>query len=478
MMGLSSSKQKTSSSQNTTETGTTTPQNPQWVVDSIADWTGRIGSMMDADPNGFVAPASPLQQKAWNGTGQLDAWKTGMATASQLAAAAANRGANLAGTPAQMTAAQRGVSTYAAPRLGGPTLTAANGYRPTDMAAAKVDPAAMAHMGYQAIAANASDRMGAYRNPYEQEVVGTTLADFDADAGRLRAQQAAQAARTGAFGGSRNAILAAQTEGELARARASTAAGLRAAGFNAAAGLGAADADRATAASQFNTGQMFDTARYNAGSVNAQRALQAQLNQGANQFNAQGQTDASRYLADARNASGAANAGSQNQFALAQAGMDSDAARYGADARNLQQSENMAALNAAAGANMGAGNQFALFNAGQQDQAAARALQGAGMLGDLSNQYGAGVRSDLQLLSGLGDQQRQIEQAYRMAPLAQLEMGGKLLGGTPFSLFQGQQVDTTGTSNGTSVTRSSPSLFNQLLAAGQLGTSLFGGGGG
>jgi hypothetical protein len=358
-MGLSSSKATTTSNATQNQQATTTPSNPEWVTNSIQDWIGRIGAFGDADPNSFVAPGSPLQQQAWNNTGQMNAWKGQMQSASDLGFKAANSGANLVGNP----------STYSPVQLGGAA---------------------------QSTAGTGAGQMGAYMNPYLNDVVGTSLADFDANAGQTRAAQAAQAARSGAFGGSRYGIREAQTEGELARARGSLDANLRATGFNTAAGLGMADADRGTANSQFNTG-------------------------------------------------------AQNQFALTQAGMNTDAARYGADARN----------------------DAARFNAGQEDASLNRGVQGAATLADIANQYGAGVRSDLALTSDMGAQQRAIEQAYRMAPAAQLEMMGGLLGTTPFGLFNGQDVTGSGTSSGTNVTKSSPSLFDQLLAAGNVASNFF-----
>jgi hypothetical protein len=75
-------------------------------------------------------------------------------------------------------------------------------------------------------------------------------------------------------------------------------------------------------------------------------------------------------------------------------------------------------------------------------------------------------------MGDMGAQQRAVEHQYAMAPIAQLEMLGQLYGGTPFQLFNGQTVNGTTNSNGTSVTKSSPSLFNQLLAAGQAAVTI------
>lgn len=94
-----------------------------------------------------------------------------------------------------------------------------------------------------------------YMNPYTSNVTDAYTADFDNNAGQVRAAQAAQAAANGAFGGSRYGIQEAQTEGELSRARASGLAGILQQGFNTAAGLSAQDAQLAQQNNQFNAGQ-------------------------------------------------------------------------------------------------------------------------------------------------------------------------------------------------------------------------------
>lgn len=87
-----------------------------------------------------------------------------------------------------------------------------------------------------------------YMNPYLNDVLNTTLADYDANSGTVRADQAAQAAANRAFGGSRYGIREAQTEGELARGRATTAANIRDRGYQQATAQMQADADRRAAA--------------------------------------------------------------------------------------------------------------------------------------------------------------------------------------------------------------------------------------
>ncbi len=143
-----------------------------------------------------------------------------------------------------------------------------------------------------------AQHMGKYQNPLLDDVVGAAMDGFDFDAGRTRAAQAAQAAGNKAFGGSRYALREAATEGELARARASTDANLRYRAFDTAAGLGAQDAGLAQQASQFNAQAGMETSRFNAGNA-LQRALaQAGFDQERGRYNADAVTAAARYASD------------------------------------------------------------------------------------------------------------------------------------------------------------------------------------
>lgn len=664
-MGLSSSKTRTTTTQNSNQTenssGTQMPVTPLWLLEDARDYVNRIGAFADMDPNAFVAPASPLQQMAWqNAPWALSGWQGQALTAAQMAQAAGQTGPNLAGAAAAAGSAPKGTggplqapaggpafqaqaSSYAAPTLGpaalasaqgyaapalghpslvsgqgysAPAIAAAQGYaaarigQPIGAQAAQVAPAATvdpyafdipSHYGYTnttagrtpiagtpgataspATAGNIAGGIDAFRNPYVSEVVDASLADFDASAGRTRAAQAAQAARAGAFGGSRLALREAATEGELARARGTLASGLHALAFDSAAGLAAQQAGLSQQNSQFNAGNQTEVSLANAGqeaaralaqgsldqqtslfnattandqaryfadqqnatarlnqqtraglaqgnqaAANARAAQQAGLDQQAGQFNADlaGRTalaqagldtDAARYAADmfnqrglaqagldatarhysagAMQAADAANQSAHNQFALAQGAMGADAARFNADLAARTSAANAAAQNqfalsgaelaAQAGqlgaqlgtqvslANAGANNQMSQFNAQQSDAAQARALQAAQLLMSGASDYGAGTRADLQTLAALGDQQRGIEQAYALAPLAQLQAMGQLSGMTPYDILVGRAINTTGTTTGTAtgtnVTQSTPSLFSQLLAAGNL----------
>ncbi len=382
------------------------------------DYTGRIGSMLDADPNSFVAGASPLQQRAFGATDRLGLWTGNSNAASNVAMNAANAPASLMSGAAGYTPARGNASTYTVPTLANPREASATGYGAS-----------------QAGAASVLDNFSAYQNPYNRQVVDATLADFDQQAGQTRAAQAAQAARSGAFGGSRYGIREAETEGNLARARASTQAGLLDQGFRTAAGL-----------SQYDAGNR----------------------QQSGLFNADAQNQAGAFGASALNNASLANQGASNQFSLAQAGMQNDAARYGADAANQFNMDYLGRADSAGQFGAASQNAMEQFNAGQMEAGYGRQLQAAGQLNQFGNDYAGNTQRDIALMSDLGGQERMIDQNYAMAPLAQLQAGGSLFGATPYQLFSGQNINTTGTMNGTNVTSATPSLFSQMLAAGEV----------
>jgi len=104
----------------------------------------------------------------------------------------------------------------------------------------------------QIMSMTGSQYMGAYQNPYEQQVVQGALGDIERQ--RLISQQAQQARAVGAkaFGGSRQAIAESLANEDYTRRMADTAAQLRSAGFTTAAGFGQTDAARAMEAARAN----------------------------------------------------------------------------------------------------------------------------------------------------------------------------------------------------------------------------------
>ncbi|MGZ8311714.1 MAG: hypothetical protein ACXWUR_06575 [Allosphingosinicella sp.] len=404
---------------------------------------------------------------------------------------------------------------YAAARAGAPIGAASQAYAPFAAERVAITPAAEA-AATRADAASLLDHLPAYRSPYEQQVVDASLAQYDRGAAEQQARLAAQGARSAAFGGSRFGLAEGQLAADFALGRGAAAAGLHDQAFRTAAELARADAANRQQASLFNAGNATSVGLANAEAANRRALAQAGFDQETGLQGAAARNEAARFGAAATNQTSLANAeaanrfalalaeredaaarhgvDAANQFALAQAGLQADAARFGAGAANQAVLANAgarnqfalaaadlaaqagqfgaAARNQASLFNAGARNDVARFDAGQADAAAQRGLAAAQLLGSLAGDYGAATRADLQTLAALGEQQRGIEQGYAMAPLAQLEAIGRLSGMTPYDILVGRSVAgsssgaTTGT--GTSVTTQSPSLFSQLLAAGNM----------
>ncbi|WP_394764296.1 hypothetical protein [Phenylobacterium sp.] len=169
---IGGSKSNSSQTTNATNHSTTTPIVPEWASSLTQNVAGRVGGLLNNDPQSLIAPANGLQN---------------------LAAANAT---NLSGTPWDYDAAEE------------LTGAVANSETP-----------------------NIAGNIGRFMNPYLSHVVDATSADLDANAGKVRAQQALNLAGSGAFGGSGAALTQSTTEGELARARATTLGNLRAQGY-------------------------------------------------------------------------------------------------------------------------------------------------------------------------------------------------------------------------------------------------------
>ncbi|MDB5476479.1 MAG: hypothetical protein JWP49_1990 [Phenylobacterium sp.] len=188
---------------------TTTPTVPEWASSLTQNIASRVGDVNSLDPQSLVAGANPLQSQAATVAG------------------------GLSGSPWNFDGAAdetRYVMGANAPHTG---------------------------------AAQASPYIQQYMDPYLGGVVNAADADLSANEGKVRAQQALDLAGSGAFGGSGAALTQSMTEGELARARASTLSGLRSQGFSQALGAAQQDAQRAQGAKDLNAqlyGQQMDRA--------------------------------------------------------------------------------------------------------------------------------------------------------------------------------------------------------------------------
>ena len=118
--------------------------------------------------------------------------------------------------------------------------------------------------------------IGAYQSPYQQQVIDLAMQDIQRQADIARGGAQERAIRAGAFGGSRSAILEAESQRPYAEQMARTAAGLRQSGFEQAQRAAQSDLARQQQLGVFGAGQ------------EQQRALQqAQLGQQAGIFGAE-----------------------------------------------------------------------------------------------------------------------------------------------------------------------------------------------
>lgn len=189
---------------NTTQDSTThqvvTPQNPQWVTDDLSGLAGKITDIGRQDPYSFTAGPDALQTQAAGTAGGL-------------------------GTPAGYGDALKLFNGVAG---AGPNTYGASTYNPATGTSASL-----------------LDGLGGYMSPYTNDVVNTSLADFDQGAGMTRAaNKLAIAGGDDTFGGSNGAIQTALSENNIDRGRGALSAQLRDQAFQTGATLSNEDAGR------------------------------------------------------------------------------------------------------------------------------------------------------------------------------------------------------------------------------------------
>jgi hypothetical protein len=224
------------SSKKTTTHSTTTPTNPSWVEPQLNTLAGRITDLSKMDPYSFVAGPNGLQNQAYATAGGL---------------------------------APDNASYDSAKGLFQGTIAGGASYDPATVHPNSILP-----------------NLAAYMSPYTQQVVDTSLADYDFGAGQTRAQNQLALANDETFGGSGGAIQTALSNDAINRGRGTLSAQLHDQGFQTGSNLANLDADRRQ---------------------QAQLANMAAFNQ-ARQFNATQRQTAGRDLVDAANA--------QNQTAV------------------------------------------------------------------------------------------------------------------------------------------------------------------
>ena len=218
-----------------------------------------------------------------------------------------------------------------------------------------------------------STNLGQYTNPYESQVVQSTLSDLDRARQMSLNDVGAQATAAGAFGGSRQGIMESETNRAFADQAAKSAGQLRQAGFNQAQGMAQQDI-----ATRMQAGLANQQAGLQAGTTTANLAQQAALaNQSAgmraSEFGASSANQASLANQAAANQASQFGASSQNQAAAQASAQQQAASQFGASAANQAALANQNALNQAGQFGAQAANQASQFGASAQNQAAAQA---------------------------------------------------------------------------------------------------------
>jgi len=150
----------------------------------------------------------------------------------------------------------------------------AMGYQPGNIAAAQYRPAELGAAGQVAGA-----DLGAYTNPYEDQVVQQSLRDLSGAQEKSLNQMGAQATAANAFGGSRQGIAEAETRKAYGDQATNMVTGLRSSGFQNAQNLAGQDIAR-----QMQVNAANQAARNQAGQFNVGNIMNAQQQNIANQM--------------------------------------------------------------------------------------------------------------------------------------------------------------------------------------------------
>jgi hypothetical protein len=399
---------------------------------------------LQTDPHQFVAPVTPLQSQAFQQAQSLtDMWKPDYSQAIGLAQHAADYPAATAQSFDYMAPRLGNAAHVNAARLGAaPIVNAADPGAPALAEGTSVDPTANAE-AFMAKYGGILEGGGIqkYLDPGSDAFVNATLAAYDQDSARQGAAMRANAARNGAFGGSRYGLAEGQFAADTAMKRAQTEGELRRQNYLQAVQTALGEAGSRLQADTFNAGLQTQVSGQNAAAANERARFMAELAQ-------------SRHLADqgARNQFDLARAGFQQeanlanqnllgQYGLRQSEFDQQAATADADAASRFQLAQFGADADAAQFGAAARNAVSLSNQDYQERQYLRALQAAGIIGDLSSGLGAGLRADLGLTADLGNVQRGIESEYLNAPVTQLQIARGIF---PPEAYLGSKNKTSG----------------------------------
>lgn len=211
-MGISGSRQRTTSTTNQT----TTPQVPNWIAQPYQNYMNNVQGLLNTPTaqQTSAVPAGPLQQQAWSLAGNLGQTNPNMTAASD---------------------ATRGLLNYTPDSVSAGQLSETN-----------LDP---------------------YMNPYQSQVIDSLLGDFS-HANDLGLNSLRSMTPNGAYGGSRQMVAAGQLVGDNTRSLAGTLAGLRSQGYQNAQNAAMFDIGNRYNADTFNSQQGLVGANFRLGAAN------------------------------------------------------------------------------------------------------------------------------------------------------------------------------------------------------------------
>jgi hypothetical protein len=209
--------------------------------------------------------------------------------------------------------------SYQAPVIGSPGDLTARSVSARSIAAPMVSPAPTVNaVGVNAGLLSGTD-LTPYLNPYTDDVVNAALGDLYHSRQQQGVADNASATAAHAFGGTRQAVLDANTTDDYLRNVASTSASLRQGAYQSAQQAALQDIQNQLNAGEFNSSQAYDAQKFNATNSYDLAKTNAGYQFGADQFNANAAAAADQYNANAATAAEQYNLGSRLDIARANA---------------------------------------------------------------------------------------------------------------------------------------------------------------
>ena len=247
---------------------------------------------------------------------------------------------------------------------------------------------------------SAASQMSNYTNPYENQVVQATLRDIESGRQTAMNNVGAQATSANAFGGSRHALVEAETNKAYTQQALDAAAKMRQQGFNTAIGAAQFDVGQQQSVNAANQMAANAAAQFGAGAANTAAQFGASAANAAGQYNASNQMTAQQL-----NQMAGMNANTQNLNAANQlSNLGNQSFNYG-NQLNEQQMQQGAMQQAMVQQLMNAAKQQFAGYAGQPNASMNTFLSGiSGMpnMGGTNTQNNAGLFNYLQVLGSMG----------------------------------------------------------------------------